>query len=88
MVNAMEYNVAATMKIYLEDMNKIASVKSGIEKIAKVNSFNEEDVGFGIKIIRTVILFNDEKGGLEELEERIKAIPGVSETQVEDVSRV
>lgn len=84
----MEYNVAATMKIYLEDTNNMDSVKTNIEKIAKINKFTEEDVGFGIKVLRAIILFNDEKGGLEELEEEIKKIPGVSETQVEDVSRV
>lgn len=84
----MEYNVAATVKIYLEDMKQMTSVKAEIGKIAKVNNYTEEDVGFGIKILRAVILFNDEKGGLEELEEKIRGIAGVSETQVEDVSRI
>jgi translation elongation factor EF-1beta len=84
----MEYNVAATVKIYLEDNGMADSVKSEIEKIAKVNNFREEDVGFGIKVLRAVILFNDDKGGLEELEEKIKKISGVSEIQVEDVSRI
>ncbi len=84
----MEYNVAANVKIYLDDIRKIDSVKNKIQKIAKVNSFKEEDVGFGIKILRALILFNDEKGGLEELEQKIRNIPGVSETQVDDVSRI
>lgn len=84
----MEYNVAATVKIYIEDQNAIPAVRSGLEKVAKINTIKEEDVGFGIKILRAVLLFNDEKGGLEELEEKIKTLPGVSEIQVEDVSRV
>jgi len=83
-----EYNVIANFKIYLEDGNKMPEVKQAIEQMAKVNHFKEEDVGFGIKILRAFVMFNDDQGGMDELEEKIKKIPGVSETQLDDVSRV
>ncbi len=83
-----EYNVIANFKVYVTDSSKISEVKKEIESLAKVNKFVEEDVGFGIKILRAFLLFKDDEGGIDQVEEKIKAIEGVSETQLEDVSRV
>jgi len=84
----MEYNVIANFKIYMEDAKNMENVKKEIEKIAKVNHFKEEDVGFGIKILRAFIMFNDDQGGMDATEEQLKKIAGVSEIQLDDVSRV
>ncbi|MFH0738137.1 MAG: hypothetical protein V1827_05800 [Candidatus Micrarchaeota archaeon] len=83
-----EYNVAAELKIYVDDPSSVPEVKSHIEKLAKVQRFWEEDVGFGIKVLKAVLLMNDDSGGMDKLESAIRKIKGVSELEVENVSRV
>jgi len=84
----MEYNVAAQIKVYVDEPSTLDGVKSGIEKIAKVQKFWEEDVGFGIKVLKAVLLLNDAQGGMDQIEEKIRKLPNVSELEVEEVSRV
>ena len=84
----MEYNVAAQIKVYVDDPSAIDGVKAGIEKIAKVQKFWEEDVGFGIKALKANLMLNDSEGGMDQLEEKIKGLDHVSEIEVETVTRV
>lgn len=83
-----EYNVIANFKVYVDDPKKISDVKKKIESISKVYKFVEEDVGFGIKILRSFLMFKDDEGGIDQMEEKIRSIEGVSETQLDDVSRI
>lgn len=83
-----EFNVAAQLKIYVDDPSVVDSVKKSIEKLAKVQRFWEEDVGFGIKVLKASILMKDSEGGMDTLESGIRNIKGVSELEVEEVSRV
>ena len=85
-----EYNVALQMKIYLEDPSKLESVKAAINGLqqVKVEKIREEDVGFGIKILKVVFLMNDAEGGADVLEEKVKSIENVSQVEVESVSRI
>jgi len=84
----MEYNVAARVKIYLDDPASMAEVKSGIEKLIKVQKFWEEDVGFGIKVLKANLLITDSEGAMDELEGKLRGVKGVSEIEVEEVGRV
>jgi len=83
-----EYNVAADIKIFLEDASAVQKVKSGLEKITKVRNSSVEDGPFGIKILRATLLLNDEEGGMDALEKKISALEGVSQVEVENVTRV
>ncbi len=83
-----EFNVAAKLKIYVDDPSSMDGVKNEIEKLAKVQRFWEEDVGFGIKVLKANVLLQDSEGGMEKLETGIRGIKGVSELEVEEVSRV
>jgi elongation factor 1-beta len=83
-----EYNVAAQVKIYVDDPAAMPAVKAGIEKIAKVNKLWEEDVGFGIKVLKANLLLDDAKGGMDQLEAKIRKLGNVSEVEVETVTRV
>ncbi|MBU0591023.1 hypothetical protein KKF81_06460 [Candidatus Micrarchaeota archaeon] len=83
-----DYNVAAQIKIYVEDQSAMDSIKDGVNQIAKVQNFSEEDVGFGIKVLKVTLLLMDSEGGMDEIEEKIKAIDKVSQVEVESVSRV
>lgn len=83
-----EYNVAADIKIYVSDPAKMDTVKSEIEKIVKVQQFKEEELGFGIKVLKATLLLNDEKGGMDAAEKKIKEIDSVSQIEVENVTRI
>lgn len=83
-----EYNVVAQLKVYVDDSSALDAVKAGIEKLAKVQNFAEEDVGFGIKALKVTVLMADEEGGMDKLEESIKGIQNVSQVEVESVGRV
>lgn len=83
-----EYNVSATFKIYVEDSQKMDTIKSSIERLVKVQKFWEEDVGFGIKVLKASTLMNDSEGGMDKLEEAMKNVDGISQVEVEEVSRI
>lgn len=83
-----ELNVAAQIKIYVDDPKAMPGVKAGIEKVAKVQKFWEEDVGFGIKVLKANLLLADSEGGMEKIEEKIRSLEHVSELEVEAVTRV
>jgi elongation factor 1-beta len=83
-----EYNVAAQVKIYLDDPSGMETVKKDLGKISKVNKTWEEDVGFGIKVLKANLLLNDSEGGMDQLEGKIRKIKNVSEVEVETVTRV
>ena len=83
-----EFNVAADVKIFLEDASKADKVRKGLEKLAKVRATSMEEGPFGIKILRATLLLNDEQGGMDALEQKISEIEGVSQIEVENVTRV
>jgi translation elongation factor EF-1beta len=83
-----EYNVAAQVKIYLDEPASLESVKVGIEKVTKVQKFWEEDIGFGIKVLKANLLLKDSEGGMDKLEGDIRNVKGVSEMEVESVTRL
>lgn len=83
-----EYNVAAQIKIYLDDPSTMETVKKDIGNLVKVQKFWEEDMGFGIKVLKANLLMNDNAGGMDKLESDIRKIKGVSELEVEAVTRL
>jgi translation elongation factor EF-1beta len=83
-----EFNVAADIKIFLDDEAKADSVKKELEKIAKVRSSRIDDGPFGIKILFATLLLNDDKGGMDALEAKIAEIDGVSQLEVENITRI
>lgn len=85
---SMEYNVVAKIKVYVDDPANIEKVKKELEKVAKVSKIWEEEVGFGIKVIKVTFLLNDNAGGMNEIEEKIPNIAHVSEYEVEEVGRI
>ncbi len=83
-----ELNVVAQLKIYVDDPSALPTVKQEVEKLAKVQKFWEEEVGFGIKVLKASLLLSDEEGGTDALEEKIKEIANVTQVEVESVGRV
>ena len=79
-------NVAVTAKIYPSDPSKIEEVKAAVAKIGKLADAKIEDVGFGIKVLRVMLIVPDSEGG--DMEEKLGAVEGVSQVQVEEVTLV
>lgn len=84
----MELNVAADLKIYLDSPDSMEGVKAEIGKLVKVQRFWEEELGFGIKVLKATLLMNDAEGGMDKLESEIRKISGVSELEVENITRL
>lgn len=84
----MNYNVAASVKIYADDPGQLESIQHAVAQFAQIQFSREEEIGFGIKILRLTLLLNDEEGEMEKLEQKIRAVPHVSEMEVETVTRI
>jgi translation elongation factor EF-1beta len=83
-----ELNVIAQLKIYVEDPAAIPTVTDEIAKLAKVQKSWEEDIGFGIKVLKVSLLLADSEGVMDNLESKIKEINNVSNVEVDSVERV
>lgn len=79
--------VAVTIKVYPESPDKLEAVKKAVSELVKVVKIEEEPIGFGL--IAAVITFvMEDAGGLDELEEKIGALPDVSQVQVSGMDRL
>jgi len=79
--------VAVTIKVFPENPEKLEDVKKAVGELVKVVKVQEEPIGFGL--VAAVITFvMEDAGGMEELEEKIGALPEVSQVQVVDMSRL
>jgi len=80
-------DVAATYKIFVEDMEKFNEVKAEIQKLG-AKAMADEEVGFGIKTIKVVFIIGDAGGEIDRLEAKLAAVKGVSEVRSEEVGRM
>ena len=79
--------VAVTIKVFPENPEKLEEVKEAVGKIVKVAKTAEEPIGFGL--VAAVITFvMEDAGGMDELEDKIGNLPGVSQVQVVGVDRL
>ncbi|MBU0586067.1 hypothetical protein KJ780_00995 [Candidatus Micrarchaeota archaeon] len=83
----MANEVAVSMKIFLEDMAKMDETVAEIGKMVKITNTKTEEIGFGIKALKIVFMMGDGEG-INEIEEKIAAIPNVSQAQIEEVGRL
>ncbi len=87
------WNVVVNMRVMPTgvevDVVKIAEAIKGLagDKCA-VHSIQVKPIAFGLKAIEVNLLFNDKKGGMEEVEEAIRKIDGVSEAEVTGINRL
>jgi translation elongation factor EF-1beta len=69
------------------DAGREEEVKKEIEKRLKPKGIELEDVGFGIKVLKVLFIYNDEEGS-SGIEADIKNISGVSEVEVLEESLI
>ncbi len=80
--------VAVEMKVFVEDPEYLEEVKKGVQEVVpNVQRIKEEDIGFGIKVLRVVFVMEDE-GGINEIEERVNGLEHVNQCEVVEVSLV
>lgn len=81
-------NVAVSLKVFADDPAELESIKKAVGAFAKIQYSKDEEIGFGIKILRITILVGDSEGGTDKLEQQIASIPHVSQVEVEKVTRI
>jgi translation elongation factor EF-1beta len=80
-------SVAVTAKVFVEDMEVFDKVKDSIQKEMDPYKLEEEEVAFGMKVLKVTFVVKDSSGG-SDIEERLKKVKGVSEVQVEEVTLI
>ena len=80
--------VVALFKVFPESMENFEAIKQKIKEQLNPGRIDEEPVAFGFKALKITMKVPDGEGGTEAIEAKLKAIPGVSEAQCEDVGRI
>ncbi|MFH1751519.1 MAG: hypothetical protein ABH821_01105 [archaeon] len=78
-------------KVYPEEMEQVNEVEKGLREKTfskgELKDLKVEDIGFGVKLFKIAILFNDTKNGeLEATEKELKAVSNVKEIEVEGMN--
>ena len=80
-------SVIVTYKVFPEDIvENFDALKKQIDNIkpefAAIEGYGEEDVAFGLKALLVQLKFPEDKGGIvDEFEEKLAKISGVSQAQ-------
>lgn len=74
------------VEIDLDDLLK--RIKSAIPKGTDVGAVETQPVAFGLKALRMNLAREESMGGTDDIENAISAIEGVSQVEVERVSRM
>jgi len=86
--------VVVSFKIFPSDIDiKLADLKENIKKKipseAFVYKYEEEPIAFGlVGLIAHIVIPEEVEGGMEKIEEVLKGVDGVGETQVLMVGRI
>lgn len=85
--------VAAKIKIMPSgidvDLNRLREeIKKVIPEGARLHSFAEEPVAFGLKALMVVVKVGDIEGGTEKVEEAFSKVKGVESVSVVELGRL
>lgn len=80
-------DVAITVQVLPESVEAFDAMKKAVIAEAKPRQSRDAEIAFGLKALVLTVIADDAKGS-EGLEERLKAIKGVGEVQVLEVTRV
>jgi len=86
-------SVLVTYKVFPEDIMPSfdglkAQIKNALPEFAKIEGYGEEPVAFGLVALLVQIRYPEDKSGLvDEFEEKLAKIPGVSQAQTFQVRR-
>jgi elongation factor 1-beta len=81
-------DVAVTLKVMPDSPEiDLEKLREEISKKVKIQDYNTEEIAFGLKALRILVVKPD-TGGTEDIEKQIKEIEGVSDVEVESVTLV
>jgi translation elongation factor aEF-1 beta len=89
----MKLNVAVTLRITPADIKTDLSIiqkelVKATEVYGKVHSSEIKPIAFGLNCVEAVLLLDDSKGGIDEIESAMKKSKDVGEIDVLDVGRL
>ncbi len=79
--------VAAVFKIMPESGDVLDQIKAEINQKFKVQDMKETPVGFGIKLLEVMVIFDDKKG-IGSIEEELSAIKGIASVESGDATLI
>ncbi|MFW9957247.1 MAG: elongation factor 1-beta [Candidatus Odinarchaeota archaeon] len=68
--------------------NLLTQIKNAIPRGTDVGAVETQPIAFGLKAIRMNLAREESMGGTDDIEEAISAIEGVSQVEIERVSRM
>ncbi|MFH1788900.1 MAG: elongation factor 1-beta [Candidatus Altiarchaeota archaeon] len=88
-----DLNVVAKVRVMPDGVEvDIDAIKAKLEDIVsdygKIHSMEVKPVAFGLNCLEGALLLSDSEGGLEEIEEKVSSIEGVSDFTVLEVNRL
>ncbi len=75
-----------SVDVDLDSLNK--NIESRIKDICKINSVNQEEIGFGLKALMFQIIIPDEEGKIDKVESAISSVENVSQVDTRDISLI
>lgn len=79
--------VAATFKVMPENPGDTARIVEEIKKTVDAKEIKEIPIGFGIKLVEVLLVFDD-KVGVGSVEEKLRSISGVASVESGDVTLI
>jgi len=79
--------VAAVFKLMPESTGDLEQIKEQIKANFQVQDMKEVPVGFGIKVLEVMIIFDDKKG-VGNIEEELAAIEGIASIESGDATLI
>ena len=85
--------VAVSFKVMPSDESKDISsmerkLKDELSKTFTLGKSTVEELAFGIKVLRIIVILSDEGGVVDSVEQKIRSFDGVGEVEVEEVSLI
>ena len=81
--------VIISLKILPESIDiDLKALQAEIGKNIELKDVKEEPVAFGLKALTGKVFVDDSEGGSDEVEEKIKKVPGVGQIQIIAMDRI
>ncbi len=77
--------VGIVYKVYPKE-GEMDNARENIKKEYAPASIESEDVAFGIKVLKVFFKFDDSDPNMQDMEDKLKKIDGVSEVEVSEES--
>lgn len=89
----MKLNVAVTLRVTPKDIKTDLSLiqkalDNAVEAYGRVHTSAIKPLAFGLNCVEAVLLLDDSRGGIEDIESKLKESESVGEIDVLEISRL